>query len=262
MKVLCLGDLVGVVGVETARRLIEKIKKDEKVNLIIANIENSAPLGKGISANAVETLKKAGVMVFTGGNHSFAKRETFEIYQKNKEVLRPCNFPSGTPGGGFCVMNLEGCKEKVLVISVQLRVFMRETLGCPFKAVESILGLHESAITIIDMHGEATAEKISFGSYFDGRVSAIFGTHTHVQTADQRILPLGTGYITDVGMSGALNSSIGMKLGGTISNFITQLPTKFEVEESVPHVCSGILFTIDEETKKTIKIKRIYEIFN
>jgi metallophosphoesterase (TIGR00282 family) len=262
MKVLCLGDVVGCTGVENACRLIEDVRVKEKPDVIIVNIENSGPLGKGIATSAVDALKNAGAMIFTGGNHSFARRESYEVYQKNKEILRPCNYPNGAPGSGHIAINVVNGKKKVIIISVQLRVFMKEDLGCPFKAVESILGLYEDAIIIIDMHGEATAEKVSFAYFFDGRVSAIFGTHTHVQTADERILPKGTGYITDVGMSGALNSSIGMKLSATISNFVTQLPSKFEVEDNKPFISNAILFSIDQETKKTTHVKRIYEIFN
>jgi len=262
MKVLCLGDVVGCTGVKNACKLIEDLRSKEKPDVIIVNIENSAPFGKGIATSAVDALKSAGAMVFTGGNHSFSRRESYEIYQKNKDILRPCNYPNGAPGSGHIAMNIVNSKKKVIIISVQLRVFMKENLGCPFKAVESILGLYKDAITIVDVHGEATAEKASFAYFFDGKVTAIFGTHTHIQTADERILPKGTGYITDVGMTGALNSSIGMKLSGTISNFVTQLPVKFEVEDSKPFVSNAIIFSIDEDSKKTTAVKRIYEIFN
>jgi metallophosphoesterase (TIGR00282 family) len=199
--------------------------------------------------------------VVPGGNHSFDNKYTYHLYS-NKNLLRPCNFPSEALGKGHGIFVVEGFSSSVVVINVQLRVFMREHLGCPFRAVESIIALYKgtASIIIIDLHGEATAEKITFAYHFDGKVSAIFGTHTHVQTADERIMPLGTGYITDVGMVGALHSSLGVKLEKTLFNFMNQMPILFELEEAGEYVFSAIEFDVDEKTKKCTDLKRIYKV--
>lgn len=262
MKIVFLGDIVGPKGIDVASKHLLKIKQDYSPDLIIANIENSAPKGRGISEDCVKKLTSAGCHVFTGGNHSFARKESYAIYQQNKNVIRPINFPNGVPGNGYYVYeNLSG--DKVVVINVQLRVYMRECLGCPFKAIESVIQLfkNENPIIFIDVHGEATSEKISFGIYFDGMVSAIVGTHTHVQTADERILPKGSAYITDVGMTGALNSSLGVKASATIYNFINQLPSTFELEEDGDFISNGVLIEVENKTKKAISIKRLSELY-
>ena len=260
MKILCIGDIVGDKGVDRAVACLSQYKK---LDFIIANIENSNQKGgRGLSEYAYNKLTVAGVRVFTGGNHSFDNKYTYHLYD-NKNLLRPCNFPSEALGKGHIIVSLaEDLAINIVVINVQLRVFMRELLGCPFRAVESIIALYKNKnpIIIIDLHGEATAEKLTFASYFDGKVSAIFGTHTHVQTADERIFPLGTGYITDVGMVGALNSSLGIKFEKTIFNFINQMPILFELEEQGVYVFSAIEFDIDEDTRKCISLKRIYNV--
>lgn len=262
-KILFLGDIIGSKGIDIAVKNIKEIKENEKPDFIIVNIENSGLKGKGISEEAIKKFSEIGVSVFTGGNHSFGRKETYHLYQQNKNLLRPCNYPNGAPGTGYILTTIPSTGEKILIINVQLRVFMREQLGCPFKAVESIIQLYkdENPYILIDMHGEASAEKITFGYYFDGVASAVFGTHTHVQTADERVLPKKTAYITDVGMTGALNSSIGVKLSGTIYNFVTQLPAQFEIEEEMPFVSCGIIINLNKETKKSNSIKRIYRVF-
>lgn len=259
MKILCIGDIVGDKGVEKA---VEFILQYKKVDCIIANIENSNQKGgRGFSEYAFNKLTAAGVMVFTGGNHSFDNKYTYHLYS-NKNLLRPCNFPGEALGKGHGSFKVNDSMPSVVVINVQLRVFMREHLGCPFRAVESLLALYKgtSSIIIIDVHGEATAEKITFAYHFDGKVSAIFGTHTHVQTSDARIMPLGTGYITDVGMVGSLHSSIGIKIEKTLYNFMNQMPILFELEEEGDYVFSAIEFDIDEKTKKCVDVNRIYKI--
>jgi metallophosphoesterase (TIGR00282 family) len=259
MKVLCVGDIVGEKGVN---KVISYLGNNDYYDCIIANIENSNPKGgRGFSEYAYQSLTRAGVQVFTGGNHSFDNKFSYHLYS-NKNLLRPCNFPAETMGKGHVALKLNSNVPTIVVINVQLRVFMRELLSCPFRAVESILSLYkqDDCIFIIDLHGEATAEKMSFAAHFDGKVSAIFGTHTHVQTADERIMPQGTGYITDVGMVGALHSSLGVKFKCTISNFMNQMPVLFELEEDGEYVLSAISFEINESTKKCTSVKRIYEL--
>lgn len=257
LKILCIGDIVGEKGVKTVLNNIHLYDND----FIIANIENSNQKGgRGVSDFAYSSLKAIGVNVFTGGNHSFDNKYTYYLYE-NKDLLRPCNFPSTALGKGHCMYPMEDVS--IVVINVQLRIFMREQLGCPFRAVESIISLYKekNPIFIIDLHGEATAEKISFAAYFDGKVSAIFGTHTHIQTADARIMPLGTGYITDVGMVGAHHSSLGIKFERTIYNFINQMPVLFELEEEGQAIFSGIVFTINIEDRRCLNYKRIYDLY-
>jgi metallophosphoesterase (TIGR00282 family) len=261
MKILCIGDIVGDKGVN---KVVEYIRKNSFYDCIIANIENSSQKGgRGFSEYAYNLLSVEGVKIFTGGNHSFDNKFSYHLYN-NKNLLRPCNFPSETIGKGHVQIDItkKDIVCSLVVINVQLRVFMREHLGCPFRAVESILSYYKgtNSIIIVDLHGEATAEKLSFTSFFDGKVSAIFGTHTHVQTADERIFPKGTGYITDVGMVGALNSSLGIKFEKTIYNFLNQMPIVFEIEEDGEFIFSGIVFEIDEKSKKCISVKRIYEV--
>lgn len=262
MKILCIGDIVGNKGVEKAKEFILNYKK---IDFIVANIENSNQKGgKGFSEFAYEELSAVGVDVFTGGNHSFDNKLSYHLYN-NKNLLRPCNFPVEALGRGHVSVRVKNNIDNslsVVVINVQLRVFMREYLACPFRTVESIILFYKgtNSVIIIDLHGEATAEKLTFAAYFDGKVAAIFGTHTHVQTADERILPLGTGYITDLGMVGALHSSLGVKFEKTLFNFMNQMPVLFELEEKGEFVISAIEFDIDEITKKCINIKRLYKV--
>ncbi len=255
MKILCVGDVVGDRGVRFAA---SKIPFYSFCDCIVVNIENSSSKGKGISDYAIKLLSQAGAHVFTGGNHSFSNKFSYSLYD-NKHVLRPCNFPYENPGKGHFLFHIPGLDLSVLVINVQLRVFMREQLSCPFRATESILSLYrdQRVISVIDVHGEATSEKIVFGNYFDGKVSAIFGTHTHIQTADSRIFPQGTGYITDVGMVGSYHSSLGVKFKPVEQNLLLQMPFLFELEEEGPQVFSAILFDIDPVTKKCQSVERV-----
>lgn len=259
IKVFCIGDIFGDKGVRVALLALQKYRNS--FDFVVANIENANQKGgRGISEYAYRTLKDAGVSVFTGGNHSFHNKYANFLYENN-DLLRPCNYPSGAPGKGHGLWQIFGTS--IVAINVQLRVFMREMLLCPFRSVESLFSLYQTydSIFIIDVHGEATAEKLSFGAFCDGRVSAIFGTHTHVQTSDERIFPNGTGYITDVGMVGSFYSSLGIKFERTLYNFVSQLPVSFDIEESNPYCFGGIIFHIDVSTKKCIFIERIADFF-
>lgn len=257
IRVLCIGDVFGDKGVRVALHSLLKYKND--YDFVVANIENaSQKSGSGISEYAYRALKEAGVSVFTGGNHSFQNRNANFLYEF-KDLLRPCNFPAGVIGHGHGMWYIED--QAIVVINVQLRVFMRQLLSCPFRAVESLLALYKSynPIFIVDVHGEATSEKLSLGSFLDGKVSAIFGTHTHVQTSDERVFKKGTGYITDVGMVGSFHSSLGIKFEKTICNFMTQMPVLFEIEEENPYVFSAIIFEIDIESTRCLQVKRILD---
>jgi metallophosphoesterase (TIGR00282 family) len=263
-RFLCIGDIFGPRGVYAAiSYLTSSTFSRASFDFIIANIENASPrCGLGPTVDAFNRLTSAGVSVFTGGNHSFDNKYAYSLYE-NKNVLRPCNFPSTAPGRGFYEFFLGSFK--IVVINVQLRVFMRELLSCPFRSVESILKLYsteKNCLFVVDLHGETTAEKLCFGAFFDGNVSAIYGTHTHVQTADARIMPKGTGYITDVGMVGAHHSSLGISFDKAIHRMINQTPIPFEVEEKGDFVFSAIDFSVCKETKKCIDFNRIYELIS
>lgn len=262
LKILCCGDVVGTSGCHALIQQLQKLKENYSPDLIIVNGENSGSNGKGPSRDSLRLLLSAGIHVITGGNHSFYNRDIIEVYQASKNVLRPCNFPPETPGCGSVILSVpmsNGQEVSVGIINVQLRIFMRELLACPFRAVESIVNVmrNKTSVIIVDMHGEATSEKVSFAYHFDGKVSAIFGTHTHIQTADERILPKGTGYITDIGSTCALHSSLGVKVASTIKNFITQMPVKFEVDDVGPFCIGALYLEIDTVHGKTTKIERI-----
>jgi metallophosphoesterase (TIGR00282 family) len=262
IRIMCIGDVFGPKSVTLLSDQLSSLKEEFKPHVIIVNTENAGPKNHGPTEDVIKKLSEAGVHIFTGGNHSLSKKELFDVHQKYRNLLRPCNFPAGTPGFGYGIFTIPGVATKIACINVQLRSFMREHINCPFKGVESILQVikQENPIILIDVHGETTAEKACIGHYFDGSISAMWGTHTHVQTADEQILPKGTGFITDLGMTGPLHSSIGNKLQERIYNFITQLPAKFEIEEQGPHVIAGIICDIDESTKKCLNIQRIRKI--
>lgn len=257
LKILIIGDISGNLGLAMLQAYIGKLKDRYKVDGVIVNGENSADQGKGITPKIVAFLKNLGVNIITTGNHIWAKKEIMPYLESNTDLLRPANFPSGCPGVGVTTFECAG--EVVAVVNLQGRIFMRESVECPFRAIDSILTYLKSKTNkiIVDFHAEATSEKIGMGLYLDGRVSTVVGTHTHVQTADERILPAGTAFITDLGMVGSLNSMIGMKKEPILKNFITQMPQKFEVSEEAPAVLSGIVAEIDKATGKAIDIQRV-----
>jgi 2',3'-cyclic-nucleotide 2'-phosphodiesterase len=223
---------------------------------VVVNGENCAD-GRGITPRNMEYFKHLKVDVVTSGNHIWDKKDIYPYFATNRDLLRPANFPSECPGVGVTIVDIKGYA--VAVINVQGRVFMKEHLDCPFKAVDSLLTyLRDKTKTIfIDFHAETTAEKASLAYYLDGRISGLVGTHTHVQTADERVLPQGTAFITDLGMVGALNSSLGMKFDSIIKHFITQMPTRFVVEDVGPFLLSGAWIEVDTSTGKALKIERV-----
>jgi metallophosphoesterase (TIGR00282 family) len=207
-------------------------------------------------------FKHNGVDVVTSGNHIWRQKDIYPYLNENKDLLRPANYPSSCPGTGVTLFNCKGYE--IGVINLQGRIFMRENLDCPFKTAETALSYLRSRTNIIfvDFHAEATSEKMGLGFYLDGKVSGLVGTHTHIQTADERILPNGTAYISDLGMAGSLNSMIGMKKDVVISHLLTQMPTKFEVETSAPYIMTGVYIDVDQATGKAVNIKRVKIIDN
>ena len=257
IRILLLGDLVGSPGIAMFQKHIAHLKKKYAIHGIIVNGENSAPNGRGITPGIVRLLKQCGADVITTGNHVYNNKEIYQYLSAHKDVLRPANFPSSCPGVGVTTFM---CNDyKIGVVNLQGRIFMRELLECPFRAATSILTFLRSQTNciLIDFHAEATSEKLAMAYYLDGKISALVGTHTHIQTADERILPQGTAYISDLGMAGALNSSIGMKKEPIIEQFLTQMPQKYVVETQGPMVLSGVWIELDTNTGKAIHIERI-----
>jgi metallophosphoesterase (TIGR00282 family) len=253
LKIMFFGDVIGKPG---RRALIAALKQHRhEADLIIANIENAAH-GFGVQEQHITELTEAGVMVFSGGNHTFDRKEIFDFIDKYPNLLRPANYPEGTPGHGHTIIEAGG--QKIGIINLHGRVFM-EPLRSPFLIADEILKemQKETKIIYVDMHAEATAEKMAMGFYLDGRVSAVIGTHTHVQTADERILPKGTGYLTDAGACGPMNSVIGMSLDGVFRRMVQQLPSRFEVADG-PAMANGACVTVDIESGKALEVKRIH----
>ncbi len=246
---------MGSPGREAVEKLLPQLKKEYRLDFVIANAENAAG-GSGITPKVAEELFGSGIDVLTSGDHIWKKREIFEIINLDERILRPLNFPSGAPGRGFGVFKTKGGL-KVGVINVNGRVFM-EALECPFRtALTAQEALIEATnIIIVDIHAEATSEKVALGWYLDGKVSAVLGTHTHIPTADEKILPQGTAYITDVGMVGPQDSVIGRKIEDVLARFVTALPMRFEVAKDNVQL-QGVVLDIDEKTGKARSIVRI-----
>ena len=257
LRILFFGDLVGVPGCTMFQKHAKKLQQLHQAHLIIVNGENSAQNGRGITPTTVAALKHNGAMVITGGNHSFQKKEIYPYLSQNKDLLRPANFPAACPGSGVGLYEFDGIPFGV--VNVQGQIFMREHLACPIRTLDSAITFLKSRTNIIfvDFHAETTSEKAATAWYFDGKISALVGTHTHVPTADERILPGGTAFLSDVGMAGAYNSSIGMKKELIIHNILTQMPVKFEVEEAGPYVINAVVVDIDVASGKATGIERI-----
>ncbi len=257
MKILCIGDVCGKSGCEAAGVLLPKIKLAEGVDLTIVNGENSAD-GNGILPSSANMLFSAGADVITGGNHTIRRREIYEILENNERMLRPANLPSSTPGRGYTVIDMG--YTSVAVVNILGVIFM-ENMACPFNTADQILqNLKNDGIKniIVDFHAEATSEKRALGFYLDGRVSALFGTHTHVRTADGQILPQGSGYITDIGMTGAIQSVLGVEPQLSIQRLRDKMPVHFK-NAGAPFMLCGCIFDIDHRTGLCKGFKQIYE---
>lgn len=255
MNILFIGDIVGSPGREAVKKLLPELKKEYNLQFIIANAENAAG-GSGITQTVAQEIFNCGVDVMTSGDHIWKKREIFEFINQEERILRPVNFPSGAPGRGLGIFKTKDGL-KVGVINVNGRVFM-EALECPFRT--SLLAAEELSrqthIIIVDVHAEATSEKVALGWYLDGKVSASLGTHTHIQTADERILAQGTAYLTDVGMTGSYDSVIGRKIEDVLERFLTSIPTRFEVAKENIQL-HGVVLDIDQNSGKARSIVRI-----
>lgn len=255
MKIFIIGDIVGNKGVEKVTQTFPQYIKTNNIDFVIANGENSAD-GMGITSKIFKELLTAGVNVVTMGNHTWGKKDIFNIIE-NKNLLRPANYPKEIVGNGY---GLYECNDKVIcVINLIGRVDMNVLSENPFIVAKDIIREVKDIanIIIIDFHAEATAEKIAMGYYLDGEVTAIYGTHTHVQTADEKILENGTAYITDVGMTGPKKSVIGMEVDASIKRFVTTLPERYKVSEDKEAFLNGCILEINDETCRAEKIRRI-----
>lgn len=255
MNILFIGDIVGNPGRETIKACLPGLQEEFGLDFVVANAENAAG-GSGITPRVAEELFGFGVDVLTSGDHVWKKREIFEIIGKEDRILRPANFPSDAPGRGFGVFKTKK-GVKVGVVNLQGRVFM-QPIDCPFKASRKIMDelSGQTKIIIVDIHAEATSEKVALGWYLDGKASAVLGTHTHIQTADERLLPLGCAYITDAGMTGPVDSVIGRRIEDVLERFITCVPTRFEVAtENL--MLQGAVIGINENTGKAESIVRV-----
>jgi metallophosphoesterase (TIGR00282 family) len=251
VKILFVGDVIGRLGRKTVQAVLPTLRRETEADLVVANGENAAG-GRGLTLTTADELFAAGVDVITSGNHVWEIREIYPLLDSESLVLRPLNYPPGVPGRGLLTAH------GAAFINLQGRVFMSIEVDCPFRAAdEALKRLQDIAVVIVDMHAEATSEKAGLAWYLDGRVSAVIGTHTHVATADARVLPKGTAFITDVGMVGPRDSIIGMEVRPIVERFLTQLPARFSPVEKGPAIFNSVLIDVDEASGRAQSIVRV-----
>lgn len=254
MKILAVGDIVGASGIKELKRILPGLIETEEIDFTIVNAENSAE-GFGITQKNFDDILSENVNVITMGNHTWGKKDIFKFID-DPRILRPANYPKGVVGKGY---NIYECKDKkIAVINLLGRAEINVLTENPFLTARKIVDSIKDKIDMIfiDFHAEATGEKIPMGYYFDGQVTAVYGTHTHVQTADEKILPKGTAYITDIGMTGPKNSVLGMDVNVAIKRLTTALPEKYKIAEG-ECIFNGVIFEVDDKTSKVKKIRRL-----
>ena len=253
MRILFVGDVFGKTGRRMLAEKLPEVRADfGPFDFVVINCENAAA-GFGLTERLMNELFALGVDVMTSGNHIWDKKEFVQILDRESRVLRPLNYPPTAPGRGYTEIEKNG--RRLGIINVQGRAFM-PPIDCPFRAIDDVLSKTKTTAIFVDFHAEATAEKIALARYLDGRVSAVVGTHTHVQTADEALFPKGTAYITDVGMTGGHGGVIGTKFESVLPKFISGIPCKFEPDESDPRL-QGVVIEIDDETGLSLDIKRV-----
>ena len=254
-KILFIGDIVGKPGRVAVRELLPALIEDYRIDLVVANCENAAA-GFGVTRDVVEELFRSRVDVLTSGNHIWDKKEVLEFVEDYETLLRPANYPEGVPGFGSVVVP-SPTGSPIGVINLAGRVFMH-SLDCPFRSAEKEIEKlkNKTSTIVVDMHAEATSEKQALGWFLDGRVSAVLGTHTHVQTADERILPNGTAYITDLGMTGPFDSIIGTRKDVVLERFLRNMPNKFDVARGDVRL-QGVVLGVDHASGKALEIERL-----
>lgn len=255
MNILFIGDVVGSMGRDMVHEYLPKLKEKFRPQITIINGENAAG-GKGITNSIYRGFLEEGAQAVTLGNHTWDNREIFEFIDEAKYLVRPANFPEENPGKGIIYLKMN--QDEIAVINLQGRTFMNPS-DCPFKKADELINeaRERTPIIFVDFHGEATSEKQAMGWYLDGRVSAVVGTHTHVQTADNRVLPGGTAYISDVGMTGPYDGILGVEKEAVIKRFLTNLPVRFEVPKAGRSQLNGVFIEIDKKTGLAKKISRI-----
>jgi metallophosphoesterase (TIGR00282 family) len=257
MKILYFGDVVGKPGRQALKLRAQALAASEGADLLVANCENSSG-GIGVDPGSARDLFSAGIDVLTSGNHIWHRREIYDFLEESERLLRPANFAPGVPGRGWSIY--ETRKGPIAVVNLIGRVFMAPA-DCPFRAADAILEHigDRARVVFVDMHAEATSEKMGMGRYLDGRVSAVVGSHTHVQTADEMVLPKGTAFITDTGMCGPLDSVIGMRTEQVLKRFVDQLPIRYDVGAGPP-LLQAVAVDVDENTGRARGIRRIREV--
>lgn len=254
MKLLFIGDIIGRGGRAAAKKVLPEIKDQEKPDLLIANVENAAS-GFGLTEKVYNEISdELGIDALTSGNHIWDKKEMIDNIENYPRLLRPINYPEDVKGQGYYLTEIN--KKKVCVISLLGRVFVQD-LDCPFKAMDKLLNEVKADIYIVDIHAEATSEKKALSFYLEKKISALLGTHTHVQTSDERILSDHTAYITDVGMVGGKDSIIGVQKDRVIKRFLTGVPYRFEVVRKGVMEFNSVLVEIDDKSGQALSIKRI-----
>ena len=250
MLILMIGDIIGQPGRQAVYKFLPDLRQQYELGMIIANAENAAG-GFGLTSVIARELTEAGIDVLTSGNHIWAQKEIIPYLDSELPILRPLNYPPGVPGRGYIITG------QIMVVNLMGRTFMRE-LDCPFRAMDKLVAELEPKppVIIVDFHAEATSEKMAMGRYLDGRVSAVLGTHTHVGTIDAQILPQGTAYVTDIGMTGPMNSIIGDETESVIQRFLTGMPHRLSVGKGKP-IFNAIMVEVAEDSGKAINIERI-----
>lgn len=254
MKILAVGDIVGAIGLKKLNEVLPNLKKEKDIDFVIVNGENVAG-GMGITQKDFNSIIDAGADVVTLGNHTWAKKDVFSFIE-NERLIRPANYPKGVPGHGYGIYNCNN--KKIAVISLIGRTDINILTENPFLEADYILNKIKDKVNyiIVDFHAEATAEKIAMGYYLDGRINILFGTHTHIQTADERILPKGTAYITDIGMTGPRDSVIGMDINASLKRFLTTLPERYKIAEGESSF-NACIFEINDEKSRIDNIERV-----
>ena len=254
MRILAIGDIVGTRSIDHLKARLWDKRKEYSIDMVIANGENATDI-HGISVPDAEQIFSVGVDVITLGNHTYGRRDICMLLGDSERIIRPANYPPIAPGGGYTVVNIDGYK--ILCINIMGTALM-EPLACPFATVDRILEREKGSydISVMDIHAEATSEKIALGRYFDGRIDIMFGTHTHVPTADEQILPNGSGYITDLGMTGPVGGVIGTDAAAVIEKMLTKMPVRFKVADG-EIAAMGAIFDIDPDTHRVNSVVRV-----
>jgi metallophosphoesterase (TIGR00282 family) len=254
MKILFTGDMVGSAGRQVFQRVTQRLRDEGRIDLVIANAENAAG-GRGPSPEIVEALFHAGAAALTLGDHAWDDKALIPMLDTEPRLIRPANFPPAASGRGMTTIETD--EGPVCIISLIGRVFL-DPADCPFRTADQLLNIIRAKTVLVDFHAEATSEKIALGRYLDGRVTAVLGTHTHVQTSDETILPNGTAYITDLGMTGPKDSVIGREVEPVVQRFITGMPQKFDTSKKDPAL-EGVILDVDVKTGRARSIERVRE---